>query len=209
MIKKSLFKLSVAAILMATVAACSSSDSTTGGGTTGGGTTGDGTSGGGTTGDGTTDGGGAGETGVLTDILDRMGRPGISTALVADNDDKDDYNLEGNPATWESSFTDVLVERITIIDGLDGVQGNALLGSASTLASLLVDDRLQINTSIPECDIYLALEIGLGGCGGRTLEADVINDTLRHLVSQNDPVDDLADNDSVFQSDWPFIGLAN
>ena len=120
MIKKSLFKLSVAAILMATVAACSSSDSTTGGGTTGGGTTGDGTSGGGTTGDGTTDGGGAGETGVLTDILDRMGRPGISTALVADNDDKDDYNLEGNPATWESSFTDVLVERITIIDGLDG-----------------------------------------------------------------------------------------
>lgn len=196
MINTKSVKLSVAVILIASLAACSSSSDdnspTTPGGTPPvvnppvGGT----------------------ETGILPVILDRMGRPGVSTALVADNDDKDDYNLEGDPANWAGEFTDEITSRVTIIDGLDGVMGNALL-NPSTLTALLVDDRLRINTSIPECDIYLALEIALGGCGGRTLERDVINDTLQHLVSQMNPVDDLADNDSVFESDWPFLGVAN
>lgn len=149
-----------------------------------------------------------GETGVLPVILDRMGRPGVSTALVADSADKDAYNLEGDPALWAESFEVAITERATIIDSLDGELGNSLL-NPTTIASLLVDDRLRIDTSVPECDIYLALEIGLGGCGGRTLERDVINDTLQHLVSQANPVDDLADNDSVFQNDWPFLGEAN
>lgn len=199
MVKKSFLKLGMAAVLVASVAACSSSSDS------GSSAVPDTSGGGGDTAPGT---GQTGETGVLPVILDRMGRPGVSTALVAANDDKDAYNLEGNPANWASSFTDDLTERATIIDGLDGVMGNSLL-APTTIAGLLVDDRLRIDTSIPECDIYLALEIGLGGCGGRTLERDVINDTLQHLVSQSDPVDDLADNDSVFQSDWPFIGVAN
>ncbi|MFK7856722.1 MAG: hypothetical protein AB8B79_21575 [Granulosicoccus sp.] len=204
MIKNSLFKLGLAAIVVISVGACSSSSSTPSGGTTGGGTTGGGTTGGG----GTDSTGGGAETGVLPVILDRMGRPGVSTALVAANDDKDAYNLSGDPAEWAELFTDALVERATIIDSLDGIEGNSLL-NPTTIAGLLVDDRLRIDTSIPECDIYLALEIGLGGCGGRTLERDVIDDTLRHLVSQDNPVDDLATNDSTFQSDWPFLGLAN
>lgn len=201
MIKNSLLKIGLAALVIISVSACSSSSSTPTGGTTGGGTTGDGTTGDTTTGNGA-------ETGVLPVILDRMGRPGVSTALVASDDDKDAYNLAGNPAEWAELFTDALIERATIIDSLDGESGNSLL-NPTTIAGLLVDDRLRIDTSIPECDIYLALEIGLGGCGGRTLERDVIDDTLRHLVSQDDPVDDLAVNDSTFQSDWPFLGLAN
>ena len=191
MSKKSFFKLGAAAILIASVAACSDSDSNSGDDT--------GTNPGTVTSD---------ATGSLPVILDRMGRPGVSTALVADAATKNAYNVEGDPAIWAASFTDALVERATIIDSLDGVTGNSLL-APTTIASLLVDDRLRIDTSVPECDIYLALEIGLGGCGGRTLERDVINDTLQHLVSQSDPVDDLADNDSVFRSDWPFIGVAN
>ena len=192
MIKNSFIKLSLAVVIATVVAGCSSSDDN------------DNTP---------SDGGnpplsGNGETGALPVILDRMGRPGVSTALVADNDDKDAYNLSGDPDEWAGSFTAALIERATIIDSLDGVNGNSLL-APSTIAGLLVDDRLRIDTSIPECDIYLALEIGLGGCGGRTLERDVINDTLQHLVSQDNPVDDLADNDSVFQSVWPFIGVAN
>lgn len=196
MLKQTLVKLTVSAFLITSIVACSDSDSDSGGGTPvvtdpdGNGNM------------------GTGETGVLPVILDRMGRPGVSTALVADNDDKDAYNLAGDPATWAASFTPALIERATIIDSLDGVDGNSLL-TPTTIADLLVDDRLRIDTSVPECDIYLALEIALGGCGGRTLERDVINDTLQHLVSQFDPVDDLADNDSVFQSDWPFIGVAN
>ena len=191
MYKENFLRLSAAAFLIVSVAACGGSDSSSGNDT--------GTN---------PDTGATGETGVLPVIFDRMGRPGVSTALVANSDTKNAYNLDGNPATWAGSFTDAILERATIIDGLDGVTGNSLL-APTTITGLLVDDRLRIDTSVPECDIYLALEIGLGGCGGRTLERDVINDTLQHLVSQDNPVDDLADNDSVFQSDWPFIGLAN
>lgn len=186
MIMKSIFKLSVAAIFIISVAACSNNDD-----------------------DGDTGGDLVGETGVLPDILDRMGRPGVSTALIADADVKDAYNLAGDPAEWEGSFTDAIISRATAIDSLDGVQGNALLGGGSALAGVLVDDRLRIDTSVPECDTYLALEIAQGGCGGRTLARDVIDDTLQHLVAEGTIVRDLADNDSVFQSDWPFIGVAN
>ncbi len=182
MIKKIFCKLGLAALLITSVAACSS-----------------------TTPNDDTD---TAETGVLPVIFDRMGRPGVSTAVIADTADKDAYNRSGNPAEWPGLFTAALTERATIIDNLDGVVGNSLL-TPSTIADLLVDDRLRIDTSIPECNIYLSLEIGLGGCGGRTLDRDVINDTLQHLVSQTNPVDDLADNDSVFLTDWPFIGVAN
>lgn len=203
MIMKSIFKLSIAAIFIASVAACSSSDDDGGGGGT---DTGTGVDTGTDTGTGT-----GSETGVLPVILDRMGRPGISTALIAEDDVKDDYNLAGDPAEWSDSFTDAIVSRLTIIDGLDGEQGNALLGAPTTLAGILVDDRLQIDTSEADCNTYLALEIGLqgGGCGGRTLERDVIDDTLRHLVSQANPVSDLAGNDNTFQTVWPFLGVAN
>ncbi len=67
MIMKSIFKLSVAAIFIISVAACSNNDDDGGDG------------------DGDTGGDLVGETGVLPVILDRMGRPGVSTALIADS----------------------------------------------------------------------------------------------------------------------------
>ncbi|ASJ74283.1 DUF4331 family protein [Granulosicoccus antarcticus] len=189
MINKSIFKLIIAATLMTTVVACSSDDDN------------DNTPGNGT-------GGSVDETGALPVILDRMGRPGVNTALIATDDDKDAYNLAGDPAQWAGSFTVAITERAAAIDSLDTVEGNAL-ASPSALADLLVDDRLRIDTSVPECNNYLALELSVGGCGGRTLERDVIDDTLQQLVVADTPVSDLADNDSSFQSEWPFLGVAN
>ena len=147
------------------------------------------------------------DTGVSINTLDRMGRPGITTATIELRSDRTIYNQNGDPSTWAAEFQALIRERLVTIDGLDGVAGNALL-DVDTIAGLLVDDRLQIDTSVPECDVYLALEIGLGGCGGRTLERDVIDDTLRHLVAQDMPVSDNALNDSVILNTWPFLGEA-
>lgn len=208
---KTLSAISVSAVVLALTAGCGSDSNDDDGGTvtppppttTGGDTTGGG--------GGIPANSGGGDSGIGAVIFDRMGRPGVSTALIAAADQKDAYNLSGNPADWSASFLAPLTERIEIVDGLDGTVGNALL-DAGTLAGLLVDDRLQIDTSRPDCEVYLALEIGLGGCGGRTLQSDVIDDTLRHLVSQDMPVSDLADGATDIaniSAEWPFLGTPN
>ena len=145
--------------------------------------------------------------GISVGTIDRMGRPGITTATIELRSDRTIYNQNGDPATWAAEFQGMIRARLVTIDNLDGVDGNALL-DVDTISGLLVDDRLQIDTSVPECDVYLALEIGLGGCGGRTLERDVIDDTLRHLVAQDMPVSDNAINDSIILNVWPFLGEA-
>ena len=150
---------------------------------------------------------GGGDSGVVVGQIDRMGRPGVSTALIRTDEDENAYNAAGDPSTWAAMFREPMLERMRLIDGLDGVMGNLVTGSAEQLTGLLLDDRLQIDTSVPECDAYLALEIpNLNGCGGRTLERDVIDDTLRHLVSQDMPVSDQADaNDATLPTEWPFL----
>lgn len=212
-------RFSLTVLMAITLGACgsdndSSPGDTTGGGTTAG-TTDGGTTDGGTTDGGTTDGGttggGQAEDGISRNTIDRMGRPGVSTALVAAGADKDAYNIAGDPAQWSALFFENIRDRADIIDDFDGVRGNALLGSSTTLADLLVDDRLQIDTLQPTCGHYLALEIQLqdGGCGGRRLEIDVIDDTLQHLVSQTEPVMDLAEHDSDTTDAWPFLAAPN
>jgi len=188
---QTLTRLGLAAALTMSLAACGSS-----------GGSGNGSGGG-------TDGGSGAENGISVGTIDRMGRPGVSTALVGPGDRKDAYNVEGDPAAW-TDFTADLIERADVIDTFDGIAGNALFGNSATLVGTLIDDRLQIDTLEPTCDQYLAVEIPqLSGCGGRTLQRDVIDDTLQHLVSQDMPVSDLADNDSVILDVWPFLGVAN
>ena len=196
---RKLIALSVPVLVLSLAAGCSSDDDDGGGGTQ-------------TPGGGEMPGGGGmigGDSGVAAMPFDRVGRPGVSTALIAEDPTKDAYNADGNPASWDPTFRTPMIMRLDVIDGLDGTTGNALLMSSSDLAGVLLDDRLRIDTSVPECDVYLALEIGLGGCGGRTLERDVIDDTLRHLVSQTDPVSDLADFNEVILDDWPFLSDPN
>lgn len=144
---------------------------------------------------------------VLQVQVDRMGRPGVNTVLIG-SASKDDYNQADDPATWAALFQDEMAANLMTVDGLDGVPGNLLLGDANALAGVLVDDRLIIDTSQPDCEQYLAVELGVAGdCGGRTLTRDVVDDTLTALVGS--PVSDNVDNDSVFQDVFPFLGESN
>ncbi|HRQ64975.1 MAG TPA: DUF4331 family protein [Xanthomonadaceae bacterium] len=142
--------------------------------------------------------------------VDRAGRPAINPATIglipsaAGNALKDAYNQADNPAQWAQLFTDEMTENLSILAGLDGNPGNVLLPPA-TLASVLVDDRLRIDTSKPMCDQYLAVELNVANdCGGRTLERDVIDDTLSAAVGPG--VSDCVGNDSVFLEDFPYLG---
>ena len=141
--------------------------------------------------------------------IDRMGRPAINTALIdllASTGKKDAYNASANPADWAGQFQAEMAANLAALDTLDGVTGNALLPS-DTLASVLVDDRLVIDAAIPTCDAYLAVELGVAQCGGRTLARDVMDDTLGAVVGPG--VSDNVGNDSTFLADFPFLGVPN
>lgn len=141
--------------------------------------------------------------------VDRMGRPGINTALIdllADTGRKDAYNRAADPATWAPRFQQEMADNLAALDTLDGA-ANALL-PANVLASVLVDDRLRVNAAVPACDVYLAVELGVAGqCGGRTLARDVIDDTLGAVVGPG--VSDFVANDSTFLGGFPFLGPPN
>ncbi len=142
--------------------------------------------------------------------VDRVGRPAINTALIdllQSTGLKDAYNEAVDPATWFALFQAEMAANLAALDTLDGTPGNALL-DANTLATVLVNDILLIDTSIAACDAYLAVELGVTTqCGGRTLERDVIDDTLGAVVGPG--VSDGVANDSQFLTVFPFLGLPN
>jgi len=142
--------------------------------------------------------------------IDRMGRPAINTALIdllASTGKKDAYNASQNPADWAGQFQAEMAGNLAALDTLDGAPGNAVL-PANTLASVLVDDRLIVNASIPSCGPYLAVELGIANqCGGRTLARDIIDDTLGAVVGPG--VSDYVSNDSNFLADFPFLAVPN
>lgn len=147
---------------------------------------------------------------LSTGQIDRNGRPAINTAtidLLASTGKKDAYNRAVDPAGWAAAFQSEMQANLTALDTLDGITGNGLLPPAA-LAGVLVDDRLQINTSIAACDAYLAVELGVAtACGGRTLARDVIDDTLGAAVGPG--VSDNVASDSAFLSAFPFMGSPN
>jgi hypothetical protein len=138
--------------------------------------------------------------------VDRMGRPGVNTALIdllASTGLKDQYNQAEAISSWPGLFQAEIEANISALDTLDGVAGNTLLPPA-ILAAVLVDDRLVIDMSQPFCDAYLAVELGLEQCGGRTLERDVIDDTFGALVGPG--VTDFVDDTNHFLAEFPFLG---
>lgn len=142
---------------------------------------------------------------------DREGRPAIATALVPVGR-KDEYNANSDPSTWVALFADDMAAALAVYDGLDGIAGNLLLGSPAALAGVLADDRLQIQLDVAACGDYLAVELAGGAtpanCGGRTLEADVIDATLSAAVGS--PVSDGVDgNDRAFMTEFPFLASPN
>lgn len=147
---------------------------------------------------------------IINGQVDRVGRPAINTALIdllTSTGAKDRYNAASDPSTWATMFQQQMADTLAALDTLDGTTGNALL-DAATLASVLVNDVLLIDTSIANCDAYLAVELGVTDqCGGRTLERDVIDDTLSAVVGPG--VGDGVDNDSAFLATFPFLAEPN
>lgn len=137
--------------------------------------------------------------------VDRMGRPAINTALIdlfgTDPSLTDDYNTNDDPSTW-SQYIPEMQMNLSILDTLDGVTGNALL-PADVLATVLAEDRLLIDTSQPVCDAYLAVELGVPQCGGRTLQRDVIDDTFGAVVGPG--VSDFVGDSNYYLADFPFL----
>lgn len=126
--------------------------------------------------------------------IDRVGRPAISTATIATfaadmaakNTRKDAYNA-ALPGMWMNYAADIKTS-LGILDALDGNCGNQLLAAATgdrykPLADVLADDQLYVNSAVGECGVYLGAEAefvsavaaGVGKCGGRTPQDDVID----------------------------------
>jgi hypothetical protein len=148
--------------------------------------------------------------------IDRMGRPGINTALqetfTADGTREaaqNAYNTDSDKANWVSKYKANFAKSLAIYDGIVacGDQAFASADAAAdgsvekygTLAGVLADDRLWLDTSATCGDKYLSVELNATGaiantdCGGRTLKVDVIDVTYTALAS--DPAA-LADPDS-------------
>jgi len=160
--------------------------------------------------------------------IDRVGRAAINTALNmtfsgdadAKGEAKDAYNAAG-PEQW-GQFTDGFAGSLAILDSLDTVCGNQLLADPAvetnryaTLASILADDQLYVNTDSGECGTYLGLEAevvgavpaGAGGCGGRTPSDDVIERSYSVLAAGAlGGIDDTITGDDGEQSEsFPFL----
>lgn len=179
--------------------------------------------------------------------IDRMGRPGVNTALTnpfflpseleSHEAIVDAYNAAANPANWVSLFAPEIAGNLAIFDGINLVCGDQLLadqgtppgtppgtpapGRYNTLASVLADDRLFVNSASGSCAQYLAVEANYLGisnndCGGRTPLEDVIDTTYSVLalpagtlsgVDDGVPVD--GDGGEASLTQFPFLDAPN
>ncbi len=156
--------------------------------------------------------GGAGSGGMpavptLGAQIDRMGRAGVNTALVALAESsgttampgsratkRDSYNGTSDPAMWGPMWKAEIAKNVAILDGLDTMCGNQLLaggttmGAYDTLAGALADDRLYLDSRRMSCTQYLAVEANATNvvpnmdCGGRTPNYDTIDTTYSVLA---------------------------
>jgi len=141
---------------------------------------------------------------VLGAQLDRVGRPAISTLLIAvfaapadQTAPKDAYNHAPDPATWKTTLlrTNVTIEAElqASLAAFDAIDTGAATGCGNALAytvpinaisyrpgaDLLADDQLYVDTSKQTCNIYLALEIERGSLG-RFTHTECGGRTLAH-----------------------------
>lgn len=135
--------------------------------------------------------------------IDRMGRPAVTTALIAAfepveatrNAAKDGYNANATPSTWATMYAPQIGANLPIYDILDNSCGNQTAYDINAaagmrhmpLANLLADDQLVVNAAAAStCDDtgYLAVEASvMNNCGGRTPNADVIDRSYSVLAA--------------------------
>jgi hypothetical protein len=131
---------------------------------------------------------------TLGDQIDRMGRPAINTALNSSFSEtgkgaaKDGYNQDKAKAGWSAKYLAEFEKNLAIIDAVDTNCGNQFLADTTktdasryaTLAGVLADDRLWVDTTKTSCGAYLAVEGQATGkipnseCGGRKPEFEVM-----------------------------------
>jgi hypothetical protein len=170
--------------------------------------------------------------------IDRMGRAGVNTALtnpffresVLTEEQMheailDAYNAASKPRRWATNFSSEIAANLAILDSLDTVCGNQLLAGPSpvagrydSLAAVLADDQLYVNTRSGTCGQYLAVEANAVGitnndCGGRTPLEDTIDTTYSLLaagalagVTDGIPVDG---DGTASLTDFPFLDRPN
>lgn len=161
--------------------------------------------------------------------IDRMGRAGVNTALTdpfnlnttQKGAAQDAYNSASSPSQWGQQFSGRIAGNLAILDSLDTVCGNQLLagpaptpGRYATLAGVLADDQIFVNTGSGTCGVYLAVEANAVGisnsdCGGRTPLVDTIDRTYSVLAAGvlsgvTDGVPNDADGGSSTR-DFPFL----
>jgi hypothetical protein len=141
-----------------------------------------------------------------TTIIDRMGRAAVNTALTDPFDTlggatppytepaaKDRYNAVSDSTQWSSNFKSWITGNLAILDGLDGVCGNQFIADFSgtrydTLATVLADDQLYLNTASGTCTTYLGVEANYvkvilnNDCGGRTPLENTVDETYSLLA---------------------------
>jgi len=163
---------------------------------------------------------------ALGTLVDRLGRPGVSTALIGTFESdattkgalKDSYN-QAEMADW-GDFSAEIAKNLGIYDGADATCGNQLLAaealSASRYAALagaLTDDRIYVDTSRATCTTYLAVEADATGlienddCGGRGLGYDVIDITYSALAigALTGVGDGVPADDATVSATFPFL----
>jgi len=124
--------------------------------------------------------------------IDREGRPLTGNALLglfASDEVSDALKEEYNAATPQTAaqFIPEIQKALGKYDAFDGHCGNALLARNDeqyrTMATLLADDRLWINSASGVCTQLFAVELSmlagyedlLDDCGGRTPNYDAVN----------------------------------
>jgi len=162
--------------------------------------------------------------------IDRAGRPLTGNALlgtIASEEESDRLKEQYNAATpaTASQFIPEIEKGLALYDGFDGKCGNEFLAKAGapssnryrTLAALLADDRLWVNSAATVCTQLFAVELAnLAGhrelrndCGGRTPNYSAVN-TYRSLLvgGQSTGVDDGVNHDDHEHSTTQFPFLA-
>jgi hypothetical protein len=145
--------------------------------------------------------------------IDRMGRPAVNTVLnngfnpdqTTAQPAKTAYNQNADVASWFATANLAeFAKNLALVDALDTTatgtgcgnqamyngtgMGAAMPTSYFTLATVLANDQLFLDTGKPMCAFYLAAEFGAvtgaySTCGGRMPQYDVVDFSYSMLAS--------------------------
>lgn len=196
---------------------------------------------------------------MATTQVERMGRATINVAVTNPFDldytavgggngreaTRKLHSEDGNEAGWVAKWKPILAKTLAIYDGVDMTCGNqfgacgmvlgcgaatAMAGRYDTLATVLADDRLYINTTKTDCSGYLGVEAASLAvadtaelCGGRTPAMDVVDfmysaatfgatalpTKANPKYGAGDGVDKELEQANDSLTDFPFLGAPN